>query len=48
MENLLKKETKSLLRWNKLDYFYSDYIIYDALYKATNRINNKMEVKQKE
>lgn len=48
MENLLKKKTKSLLRWNKLDYFYSDYIIYDALYKATNRINNKMEVKQKE
>lgn len=48
MENLQEKKTISLLRWNKLDYLYSDYIIYDALYKATNRINNKMEEKQKE
>lgn len=48
MENLQEKKTINILKMEQIGLFYSDYIIYDALYRATNRISNKMEVKQKE
>lgn len=43
-----EEENLKFIKMEQIGLFYSDYIIYDALYKATNRINNKMEVKQKE